>query len=45
MTCHVQDKVCNVIIDSGSFTNIANIDFVQKRRNNQGGKVSKKISL
>ncbi|GKV42201.1 hypothetical protein SLEP1_g49638 [Rubroshorea leprosula] len=30
MKCHVKNKVCSVIIDGGSFTNVANIVLVEK---------------
>ena len=31
--CHVQNKVCSVIIDGGSFTNVASTTLVEKLGN------------
>lgn len=28
--CHIKDKVCNMIIDGGSCTNVANTSLVEK---------------
>jgi hypothetical protein len=28
--CHVQNKICNLIINDGSYTNIANTELVEK---------------
>ena len=30
--CHVQNKVCNVIFDGGSWTNVASTTLVEKLR-------------